>query len=680
MQYIKRAYSLKVSKFMIAFMVVTLCLAGSALPVLADDKLTNLSIEDLMELEISAVTKSPRKVSDSAAAVFVITPEDIRRSGAANLPDVLRMVPGLQVAQVGADKWAITARGSNGLFANKLLVMIDGRTVYTPIFSGVFWNQQDTVLEDIARIEVIRGPGATVWGANAVNGVINIITRQSADTQGGLITSGMGTETRGLGSLRYGGKEGSTTYRVYGRGRDIDNSAPLSGQSEVQDQWQSAEAGFRTDSELSSDSQLMLQGDVSKGKTHFDGTVPAIREPFFQNIDQPSGFHGFNLLGRLNQQLSSDSALTIQGYFDRVRRDETILRDGVDTFDLDVQHNIKYSETNDIIWGIGYRRMVDQLEQTGPTIEFSPDERALEIFSGFIQDELSLLNDTVILTAGSKFQHNDFTGFEIQPSARALWKVSENHSLWTAFSRAVRTPSRAERDGSVQVSAQLEPLSGLPAVYTVQGSRSLDSEETLAYEIGYRAVINPDFKFDLSTFYNQEHSLAGLETGLPILSQQSGAPYLLVPGEFKNSGALDTFGLELITDIQICDSWRGQIGYTFQGYDFHSYGIDSGANNRGIERENPSHTASIRSLLNLTDQVDLDGMIRYVDNIAQYNIDPYIELDLRLGWRLSSDFEVSILGQNLLNAAHEEYQSNFINFTPAQAQRGVFGKVTWKFD
>lgn len=664
-----------------AVLMVMLALMASASLVVAQDKLTHLSIEDLMELEISAVSKKPQKISDSSAAVFVITPEDIRRSGAASLPEVLRMVPGLHVAQVGADKWALSARGSNGLFANKLLVMIDGRTVYTPIFSGVFWNQQDTVLEDIARIEVVRGPGATLWGANAVNGVINIITRNASDSQGGLVTAGGGTETRGLAQARYGGQIGDTFYRLYSKVKDYDNTAPLAGGANIEDQWNVAQTGFRSDSKLSKDSHLTFQGDITGGDTRIDGTVPSLGTPFSQPLAETNGFHTFNLLSKWDTVISDGNDVSVQAYFDRARRDETILRDAVDTFDIEAQHNLRLSEDDQIIWGVGYRSMSDELTQTMPVLAFDPQKRIVDTFSGFVQNELLLLDDSVTLTFGSKFQHNDYTGFEVQPSARILWKASERQSVWAAFSRAVRTPSRAEIDSSVQLASGIEESTGLPFVYTARGNRKLDSEELLSYEIGYRTVVTKDLKFDLSTFYNQERSLIALSSsGEPILSDQSGTPFLLSPAQFDNSATLDTFGAEFVADLQVCRSWRTQLGYTFQGYSYRPYSADFGADYRGLERENPSHIASIRSLLNLSDDVDFDGMLRFVDSIPAYDVDAYLELDLRVGWRIIPGLELSLLGQNLLSNQHEEYASNFINFTPAQTQRGVFGKITWNFN
>lgn len=649
-------------------------------PVAAEEKLSQLSIEDLMEIEISSVAKKPRKVADSAAAAFVITAEDIRRSGVASIPEALRMVPGLQVAQVGSDKWAITSRGSNSLFANKLLVMIDGRTVYTPIFSGVFWNQQDTLLEDIARIEVIRGPGATLWGANAVNGVINIITRHASESQGTLVTGGGGSETQAVGGARYGGTIGDTAYRVYSKIREYDDTAALAGGTKPDDQWGSAQAGFRLDNELPDASKLMLEGDISRGDTRFDGTIPLLDQPFSQEISQAGGFHAMNLLGRWSKEISSESSVSVQGYFDRSRRDEVILRDAVDTVDLEAQHNFKILKNDEVIWGFGYRSLADRLTQTVPTLAFDPQGRQVEIFSGFAQNELNLLENSLTFTLGSKFQHNDYTGFEVQPSARAMWKPTQYQTLWAAFSRAVRTPSRAEASSQIQLETGRDTMTGLPFAYTAFGNRQISSEELMAYEVGYRAVVTSDFKFDLSTFFNQERSLIGLTPGEPSLSEAQGAPHLLVPASFQNNSNMDTFGSELVADWQICSRWRAQFGYTYQFYSFSPYGSRPGADYRGEERENPSHTASIRSLLNLSETVDLDGMLRFVDSIPQYDIDPFIELDMRFGWRILPNLEISVLGQNLLNNQHEEYTSNFIRFTPAQIQRSVFGKITWQFN
>jgi iron complex outermembrane receptor protein len=449
---------------------------------LADGDLTEMSIEDLMSVEVTTVSRKAQRLSDSAAAVFVITNEDIRRSGVTSIAEALRMVPGLEVARISANSWAITARGFNGQYANKLLVLMDGRSVYDPLYSGVFWNVQDALLEDVARIEVIRGPGASLWGANAVNGVINIITKPAAETQGGLATGGFGNEEKAFGALRYGGKIGNTAhYRLYGKYFDRDDSESLQG-GEAHDGWNIARGGGRIDWRFSDQDELTVQGDYYDGEVGNEGTYYSLSPPYATPLIESSPVSGGNLIGRWQRQIAPDSDLELQAYVDRAEWEIPLVKETRDTVDVDFQHRFGMGKRQEILWGLGYRWTRGALD-VGRGVTFDDEDRRDQLFSLFVQDNISLLPDRLSLTIGSKFEHNDYTGLEVQPNIRLLWLADDRNTFWSAVSRAVRTPGMVEHDA--RLTQQVIP--GTPIMeITLEGNKDYRSETVTAYEAGYR--------------------------------------------------------------------------------------------------------------------------------------------------------------------------------------------------
>ncbi|MCP5005924.1 MAG: TonB-dependent receptor plug domain-containing protein, partial [Planctomycetes bacterium] len=425
--------------------IVLLLTPVLTLDVLAKNDLTSLSLEDLMNIKVTSVSKRPQKLIDAASAIYVITQEDIRRSGATNIPDALRRVPGIQVAHINMNTWAITSRGLNSFLSNKLLVLMDGRSVYTPLFSGVYWDVQDTLLEDIDRIEVIRGPGASLWGDNAVNGVINIITKQAGDTQGGLLSTGYGNEQQGFGNLRYGNKIGNDAYfRVYSKYFNRDNAVDASGKK-TNDSWHAQRGGFRIDWDIKKQDSLTVQGDIYDSKFGETAATVSLTSPFSNTINDDSKFAGWNVLTRWKHTFSEYSNFELQLYYDQTERESIKLREDRDTYDFDFQHRFKFGERQDVVWGLGYRLTHDNIRNSFD-FSFNPDSRSMSLYSGFVHDEITLIEDKLRLTVGSKLSYNVFTGLEVQPNARLLWKPCERHSTWLSFSRAVRTPSRAEND------------------------------------------------------------------------------------------------------------------------------------------------------------------------------------------------------------------------------------------
>jgi iron complex outermembrane receptor protein len=405
--------------------------------------LTELSIEDLMKIEITSVSKKAQKISDAAAAIFVITQEDIRRSGVTSIPEALRMAPGVEVARIDANKWAISARGFNSRFANKLLVLMDGRSVYSPLFSGVWWDVQDTMMEDIDRIEVIRGPGATLWGANAVNGVINIITKKAGDTLGGLVTAGGGTEEKGFGALRYGLKPAEDSdFRAYAKYFNRDRSVTSTG-ADAGDEWDAFRAGFRLDHETSARNNFTLQGDYYTGNAGTTYDVASITLPYLNTFQKKSESAGGNIIGRWNHTFENDSEFSLQAYYDRSDRKDLFAAGVVDTADVDLQYRFKWFGGQEFVLGTGYRFTRDNIANDNELRTADPASRSESLLSAFIQDDITLIDNRLHWVIGSKFEHNGYTGFEVQPNTRLIWTPSTTQSVWGAISRSVRTPSRA---------------------------------------------------------------------------------------------------------------------------------------------------------------------------------------------------------------------------------------------
>lgn len=488
----------------LASTVVTILSAASSFAVPQHHDFLDMSLKELMSVSITSVSKKPQNLSDSAAAIFVITNEDLLRSGATSIPEALRMVPGIHVARIDSNKWAVSSRGFNNRFTKKLLVLVDGRTVYTPSFSGVYWEVQDVLLEDVERIEVIRGPGASLWGANAVNGVINIITKQASTTQGTLVSGGSGTTEKVFGQVRYGTALGEGVYgRIYGKYFNRDAFEYETGE-DAGDNWDGARTGFRLDSQAAGPINFTLQGDLYTGNISQQAVnVPLPRPPYRQNVDDDADVSGGNILFRWQRTFSSASNITFQTYYDRTNRNDFYVHEQRDTFDFEFQHRFSPSQNHELIWGGGYRYTADDTTKRY-VLDFEPDSRSDNLFNGFLQDEITLIDDSLWMILGAKLEHNNYSGIEIQPSGRLLWTPNAGHKFWTSVSRAVRTPSRVEHDGSLNV-AMLPPPSPFmpfPISVTINGDESFDSEKLTAYEAGYRYTPDREISLDIAFFYN----------------------------------------------------------------------------------------------------------------------------------------------------------------------------------
>lgn len=658
-----------------------LCLLSISATVWAqkpDDDLTTKSLEELMNIQVTSVSKKEEKLFETAAAIYVITQEEIRRSGLTSIPELLRLVPGLSVARIDGNKWAITARGFNGRFTNKLLVLIDGRTIYSPTFSGVFWEAQDVLVEDIERIEVIRGPGGTLWGANAVNGVINIITKRAAETQGGLVTAGSGSEERGFGSLRYGGKIGENAhYRAYAKYFNRDGLAQASG-LDANDGQDAFRGGGRIDWQLSERDLLTLQGDIYNSRLRETPTIVSLAAPFAPPVNLRGEISGGNVLGRWNRVFSERSDMALQFYYDRAVRNMFDLSDSVDTFDIDFQHHLAVRKRQDVVWGLGYRIISDRFNANSlARVEFVPKSRTVQLFSAFAQDELTLVKDKLRLTMGTKIEHNDYTGFEIQPSARLLWTPSERQTVWGAVSRAVRTPSRVEDGLKVNIAAFPGP-DGLLNLLTLSGSPNFRSEELLAYEAGYRMQSRRGFSLDITTFYNTYDRLESLEQETPFFNI-SPIPHLVIPLRFGNFINGETYGLEASANWNISSRWKLQGSYSHLRLRLHNERGDVLNEAENIEGSNPRHQFQIRSYINLPRNLELDGALYRVSQLTAQQIPGYTRLDVRFGGQPREGVSLSLGLQNLLDRQHPEFRGVEISVIPSQVRRSIYGKLTWRF-
>ncbi|MGZ5008450.1 MAG: TonB-dependent receptor plug domain-containing protein [Methylobacter sp.] len=643
----------------------------------------NLSVEDLLNVEVTSVAKKAQSLNDAPAAAFVISNEDIKRSGATNIPDALRLAPGLDVAKIDANKWAVSSRGFNSRFANKLLVLIDGRSAYTRSFSGVYWENQDVMMEDIDRIEVIRGPGAALWGANAVNGVINIITKHSSQTQGVSLNAGGGTREQDFGSFRYGTKLGEkTTARAYVKGFNRGENSQLSGGG-AGDSWNKVQGGFRMDSKLNAQDALTFQGDIYQTRVNQLSYYPQMAPPFQVLTNDNNSSSGGNLLTRLQHTFSPTSDYSLQFYYDSYTRNEGPWNDSRDTLDLDFQHRFGLLDRHEIVWGLGYRfghdRIAGNTIQNGPPIfNVNPARVNDQVASGFIQDELTLIDNTLWLTVGSKFEHNDYSGFEGQPSARVMWAPHNQHRLWAGVSRAVRTPSRVEQDFNLLTNVAppqalpFPPFAMPPVAVMIQGNPGYRSEEVIAYEAGYRTTFSKSVSLDVTGFYNDYRDLRLPVAGAPIFTGNS----LILPLIFTNQLQGKTYGVEVATIWQMLDWWRWDVNYSWLHTQFDDNNPQTGIS--------PQQRVSLRGSFSPRRDIDMDFWLRYADpnltvgSFGNSTIKSYITLDLRVAWRPYQSIELSLVGQNLLAQQHLEYIAE--NQTlPTAIDRGMYGKVSWNF-
>ena len=602
---------------------------------LSPTDLSGMSLEDLAKVEISSVSKRPERLSAAAASVYVISREDIRRSGYTSIPDILRLAPNLHVARQDASQYAITARGHNTTTANKLLVLIDGRGVYTPLFSGVFWDVQDTLIEDIERVEVISGPGGTLWGANAVNGVINVITRSARDTNGALVSLAASGEERDAGA-RWGGKLGeNASFRVYAKGFERDHTKRASGAS-ARDDFRKGQVGFRIDGGHL-DNSFTLQGDSYDGS--IDQAAPGRKE-----------VSGTNLLARWNRTLADGATLQLQAYLDHSRRVYPgTFGETLNTFDIEAQHSFAWRGTHQILWGGGYRGSRDSVANSA-ALAFLPAKTRLTLANVFAQDTIAL-DERLRLTVGAKFEHNNYTGMEFQPNAKLAWQLSEQSLLWGGLSRAVRTPSRVDRE-------LFAP--GNPPFTVFAGGPTFQSEKLTALEVGWRAQPSPRFSYSVTAYHHKYDDLRSVEGVLPssIANMMEGTGH----------------GVELWGTWQAADWWRLSAGLNVLHKDLR---FKPGSTDTRLQAagNDPDHKVTLRSAMNLGPHSELDINLRSIAALPNPAVPSYTALDIRWGWHISNSVELSVTGFNLLKSSHPEFGAAA---TRGEVPRSVMAKLVWK--
>ncbi|NNF42288.1 MAG: TonB-dependent receptor [Phycisphaerales bacterium] len=628
-----------------------------------------LDIEQLMQIEVTSVAGREQTLLDTPAAIHVLTADDIRRSGHRSIPEALRLVPGFTVGRISPSIWAIGSRGFADRFANDLLVLIDGRTVYDPLFSGTFWNVQDLMLEDLDRIEVIRGPGATLWGANAVNGVINITSKPAEDTLGLLLTGGVGSLDQGFGAVRYGGRiDERSAFRVFAK---YDNHAAFDALSGGFDagEWDMYRGGFRYDRVSDDDLRLTLQGDAystGHGEERVRVPVPGHLTSASASIDQD--FRGANVRAKLGHAGGELDGWSVQAYYDRTEAHGGGQPGFVverDTFDLDYRQYAPFGaeQSHVFMWGLGYRHSRDRTEASS-TLGLLPRDRSLDTFAGFLQGTLELSPDELALMVGSKFEHNDYTGFEYQPSARLSWTPDDRQLVWGAVSRAVRTPSRTADDARLTTAFADTgllaggPASGMFVPLVVAGDPAVESEQLVAYELGYRVVLNDAINLDVATFYHDYEDLITLE---------------LPAGTFFNRGAADVYGVEVGSTWTVNDRWKLGASYAFRRID-----VDA-VTGTGDEDDTPQQQFNLQSYLDLSDDLELNTALYYVDTIPGQGVEASTRLDVGITWRPTPNVELAVWGQNLLDGRHVEFTDELFQDAALEVERSFYAQLTLRF-
>jgi iron complex outermembrane receptor protein len=634
--------------------------------------LRELSMEQLGNIVVTSISKEPEEVWRTPAAIDVITQEDIRRSGATSLPQALRLAPGVEVARIDSDHWAIGIRGFGDGFSKSVLVLIDGRSVYTPLFAGVFWGLQDTRLEDIERIEVIRGPGGTIWGSNAVNGVINVITKSAQQTHGWSAIVTGGNVDQGIGSFRYGAGNGNFDYRLYGK--IFSRGAQFHTDQKNFDTWRMGQMGFRADWVLHNGDNLTIQGDSYRGGQGQRVGVGSFDPPAQRIVDGAVDVSGSNLLVNWRRRWSSASDTRIQAYYDRTDLLAPQFGEVRNTLDFDVTHHITWQRHN-LIGGVGARWSPARFVQTVPTLDFEPHKQSNNIYSAFAQDEIAVVRGRLFLTVGSKLEHNNYGGLQIQPTARLLWRRTPKSTAWLAVTRALRAPSRIEKD--LTLVGFLAPAPPLPIYVQIDGDKDFQPERLVGYEAGYRTLVRSGLYVDVSAFHNQYNDLLSFgNIGISIDTEPPPTRIALhVPWANGIQGTTD--------GVEIAPVWSPAGWWQLKGfYAYLHFALENKPGNADVgtvasyEGSSPQHQVVIRSTINLPKAVEFDQTYRYTGALPAQAVDSYHTVDARLGWQFIPGWEVSLVGQDLLRPQHVEFQHD-----PGPAvgiRRSVYVQIHWR--
>jgi iron complex outermembrane receptor protein len=638
-----------------------------------DMKLDDLVRQDVvippaMSTVVTTVDRRESTVGRSPAAIFVITPEMIKRSGVRSIPEALRMAPGLDVAKLDSSTCAISARGFNNAYANKLLVQIDGRIVYNATFGGVYWDMQDVVLEDVERIEVIRGPGTTAWGSNAVNGVINIITKKSSDTQGAFVQSGGGNQERNFNTLRYGGRTSEDlTWRAYGQQFERNSGWSDTG---IGDAWRSQRTGFRMDYTPTKEDTLTVQGDLFNGYAGQQSVIAVPVFPYESTINDRAHFDGGNVLLRYGHVIDDETNWQFQSYFDRYQQNTAPFAETRNAYDIDLQYQFSPLESHQIITGANYRNSPNQTRGDF-SFNLTPDDFTTQWASVFAQDTMAIVDDRLYFTLGTRLEYNTFGKFQVEPTARLLLAPNDRQSVWAAVSRAVRNPMRTEAQSVVR-SNVVGP--GVPLFSQIDGNPNVDPENLMAYEIGYRAAPDDFFSWDIAGFINDYRKLVGLGApGAPILIPPD---LMLIPSLIENNTSAVSYGFETTATYQMNERWR-----LFGSYSLFEINVRAPTPlaEAAIEGSSPHNQIYIRSSWDLASNTQFDLIGRYVDRLTALDVPKYIEMDARLSWQITKTMEASFVGQNLLNNHHFEFDDALGGLSPTAVRRGWYAMLSWTY-
>jgi iron complex outermembrane receptor protein len=651
------------------FGIVAVAVAQQPDPALQNE-LRGLTLDQLGKIEVTTVSRQPVTLARTPAAITVITRDDIRRAGVTSIPEALRLAPGVEVARIDSVKWAIGIRGFQSRLSRAVLVLIDGRSVYSPLFHGVYWEVQDTLLEDVERIEVIRGPGGTIWGANAVNGVINIITRNTRETHGAFVSAGGGNVDQGGLGMRYGGGNDKFSYRIYGKG--FERAPEFHPDHRQFDDFRRAQMGFRTDWNVSETDSLTVQGDLYDG-VDGESAVITTRSPASASVvDQNGALSGGNILARWKRDLKGGSDIEVQTYYDRFNRQQPNQAEYRDTLDVDMIHHLRTFERNSVTWGAGIRLSMGELPVVVPTFVFNPVRRVDQLYSVFAQDEIQLAPDRLSLTIGSKIIHTTYAGFDAEPSIRLLWTPSTRHSAWAAVTRAVRTPSDIDDTLTTTALRTANPLS----FTQVTGDQVFTSETLLSWELGYRQLVHPKLSLDIDAFYNRYDHLLSLEPDTPFFDSASPAA-VIYPFVNRNNLFGSTAGLEIAANWKPTPSWRleGSWAWLDMKLKTRPDSMDT-TTVASIEGSSPGHQVGLQSFVDLPARFQFSQIFRYVSALPAQRVSGYAALDLNLSWLGLRPFEFSVAGHNLLQPDHAEFGGD-----PGPLigiKRSIFAAVTWR--
>jgi len=644
-----------------------------ATPLCGQGGLADASLEQLLETRVTTVSKKEQSLSRTAAAVFVIGPEDIRRSGALSLPDLLRMAPGVNVAQINAHTWAISIRGFNSRYSNKVLVLIDGRSVYTPVFSGVYWEHLDIPLEDIERIEVIRGPGASTWGANAVNGVINIITKSSKDTRGAMVTAVSGTETYASNTLQYGGAAGDHgAYRAFAR-YGHEGGSRLPGGSSAGDAWTRVHGGFRSDWDLSRSDGLMVEGEWFSDREGEMAGSSFLGGDLDPGVPARSNDQGGDLMARWSHQLPGGSETELRAYYNEYRHTEFGVLDDTRNFDIEFQDHLKLRSRHDVVFGAGYRSSRSILDGALVSLVTAPWRDHLT--SAFLQDEIAL-SEKVWLTPSIRAEHDSYIGFDLEPGLRLAWAPSARHTVWGAASRSLRQPAAVDTSINAILSNS-SPYPGMEQIIRLIGNPHFHPEEANDYEVGYRAQVTKSLAIDLTSFLTSYHHLATLEPG--SVTQTAGLPSIvdLTMHEENLSSAL-SYGGEVAATWSVLPRWKVSPTYSYLHLNIRKDPSSAATALLGADPLAPRHTAGVRSQVNLPGKVEFDQWVAWTGPIPDTGVPGYARLDIRIGRHLGRSIELSVGGQNLLRPGTMQF-TDYTGFLASESERSVYGKIGWSF-